>query len=257
MKISRTDSFLLPDWKLPSTVHALFTTRLGGESAAPYDSFNLATHVGDDLLQVQQNRQQLIQQVSLPTTPFWLDQQHTDSVVELTSNEQDLVPVADACWTKQAGLIPVVMTADCLPVLVAAKDGSVVAAIHAGWKGLAKGIISKTISAMGVSADNLTAWIGPAISVRQFEVGADVLQQFAMQNAGYENFFYPHPEQHDKFLADLPAIAETEMHGLGLTDVQKSGFCSFEQDNLFYSYRRDGRTGRMASLIWIEEGVGL
>lgn len=245
--------FFTPDWELPNNVRALCTTRQGGLSTEPFDTFNLAVHVGDYFETVQQNRKLLIEIAGLPTQPVWLDQQHTDIAIELTSIKQhESVDVADASWTSTAKMVPVVMTADCLPVLVASKDGKAVAAIHAGWKGLAKNIISKTIKKMGVAPQDLTAWIGPAISAKHFEVGKDVYDIFVNLDANNSHFFSSHPNNQDKYLADLPAIAAAEMQRIGLLDVQLSQLCSYENSDQFYSYRRDGQTGRMASLIWLE-----
>lgn len=248
--------FLQPDWSLPNNVKALYTTREGGVSLAPYDGFNLATHVGDNPEHVSRNRSLLIEQAGLPNSPFWLDQQHTDIAVQLdtvvqTQNESPVV--ADASWTQQPGCVSVVMTADCLPILLASQDGKAVAAVHAGWKGLAQGIISKTIQAMQIAPENLTAWIGPAISARQFEVGEDVYQAFTSTQPQNAAFFQGHPNHSTKFFADLPGLAEKEMKDIGVAHVQQSQLCSYENEQQFYSYRRDGITGRMASLIWIEE----
>jgi len=257
MMTSPIDSIQVPDWGIPNQVKALFTTRLGGVSQPPYDSFNLATHVGDSLQDVLQNRQTLQSLAQLPTQPFWLDQQHTDKAIELTSSliseTLDEPPVADASWSKQKGCVAVVMTADCLPVLITNRQGDAVAAIHAGWKGLSQNIISKTINEMGCSTAELTAWIGPAISGRQFEVGQDVFEVFVQQSSANQMFFAPSPETEGKYYADLPAIAELEMQNLGVKEIVKSGLCSFEDSEHFYSYRRDGQTGRMASLIWIDD----
>ena len=243
---------LTPDWKLPKGVRALYTNRIGGASKPPYSGFNLATHVGDELFSVQQNRKHLMQLAELKTSPFWLDQQHMDTVVKLPYENLSDQPVADASWSRSTGMVSVVMTADCLPILLCAQDGRSVAAVHAGWKGLEKGIITKTIQAMGVEANQLTAWVGPAISAQHFEVGQDVYDAFAAVDLSYTRFFQARESQTPKYLADLPGMAQFEMQSLGLKDVVLSGLCSYEDEQQFYSYRRDTQTGRMASMIWIE-----
>jgi YfiH family protein len=241
-----------PDWQLPNNIKALFTDRSGGISQKPFDSFNLAMHVGDNPEDVEINRQQLAQTAGLPNSPYWLDQQHTDRAIELLPNRSGL-QIADASWTKTPGLVASVMTADCLPILVAAKDGSAVAAIHAGWKGLAKGIISNTIEQMQIPAEQLTVWIGPAISAAHFEVGQDVYQEFTSLCSVNQSFFQPHPQRPEKYLCDLAAIAGFELQSIGVEAIQLSRLCSYADKNRFYSYRRDGKTGRMVSLIWITE----
>ncbi len=247
-------SVFQPDWPLPSNVKALCTERGGGVSGPPYESFNLATHVGDNAENVESNRQALIKQGRLPSQPVWLDQQHTDTSIQLNSDSNTpKTQIADASWTTEAGVVSVVMTADCLPVLLAAKDGSCVAAVHAGWKGLAKGIISKTIAAMPVDANELTAWIGPAISARQFEVGQDVYDVFSQSNVKNQAFFQAKQGVEGKYLADLASIAELEMEELGVDSIYQSKLCTFEEEKRFFSYRRDNQTGRIASLIWLEK----
>lgn len=245
--------FVQPDWSLPNNVKALYTNRKGGVSNAPYVSFNLATHVNDDLQKVLQNRQTLITQAALPQAPFWLEQQHTDVVVLVkTDSDNSAPPVADASFTNDRGVVLCVMTADCLPILIANKQGSEVAAVHAGWRGLAQGIIGKTIQKMHSQPKDLTVWIGPAISQPFFEVGQEVKAEFLRVNPEYAKAFIDSKEQNNKCFADLPTIAAMELNNLGVHQVTKSGLCSYAEKEEFFSYRRDGQTGRMASLIWIE-----
>lgn len=250
--------FIEPNWPAPKNIKALCTTRIGGVSLPPFNSFNVATHVEDNPQSVAQNRQLLMQSLNLPAQPFWLDQQHTDIALELKSQSQpnfsDISPpIADASWTMQPSLVSLVMTADCLPILVTDLSGSCVAAIHAGWKGLADGVVSKTINAMPVHAEELMAWIGPAISARQFEVGEDVLQAFMLKDKRNQSYFKA-KEVGEKYLADLPGLVGFELESIGVktANIYQSNLCSYESEELFYSYRRDGKTGRMASLIWIE-----
>lgn len=245
--------FITPDWPKPKNVHALCTNRLDGVSSAPFNSLNLATHVQDCSKDVMQNRALLRSQAQLPAEPIWLNQQHTDVAIALTSKTHfNKPPVADASWTQAPNVISVVMTADCLPILITDNKGSCVAAIHAGWKGLADKIVTKTIQALPVEPIDLMAWIGPAISVRQFEVGQDVLDAFVNKNEQNRVFFHKKLGSNQKYLADLPGLVTLEMQNLGVKQIYDSQLCSFENEEQFFSYRRDGKTGRMASMIWIE-----
>ncbi len=266
--------FITPDWPAPHTVKSIYTTREGGISKAPFNTFNLATHVGDVLGDVLANRQQLFEQACLPSEPIWLDQQHTDIAIQLPPSNlhtQDSnsvtppiqTPIADASWTQCPGLVSVVMTADCLPILITNQAGTIVSAIHAGWKGLAQGIVSTTIAEfpdeIKNSPDRLLAWIGPAISAEHFEVGQDVYDIFVNQNMSNSIFFQSKPcnvgscsKTSQKYLADLPGLVRKELHDLGVSNVYGGDLCSFGEEKDFFSYRRSGKTGRMACLIWIE-----
>ena len=245
--------FISPNWPVPQNIKAFCTTRKGGHSQAPFDFFNLATHVEDDLLTVIKNRDLLTELAHLPSQPVWLNQQHTDKALELTANSQFVTPpIADASWTQEPGLIAAVMTADCLPILVTDKQGKCVAAIHAGWKGLADNIVSKTLKEMPVKPGDFMAWIGPAISKKHFEVGQDVFDAFVVNGQQNAQYFEVINGAQNKYLADLPGLVEAELKALGVHDIYQSGLCSYEDEEHFYSYRRDGTTGRMVSLIWIE-----
>ncbi len=240
-----SDSFILPDWPAPPTVKALQTTRLGGLSAAPYDSLNLGLHVGDDPVRVNRNRQSLAQ--LLPSEPVWLEQVHGIEVANA-----DLAAcrvVADASVAKQRGSVCVVMTADCLPVLLCDEEGTVVGAAHAGWKGLAAGVIEATVQQMGVAPHKLMAWLGPAIGPESFEVGAEVRAAFMAHDAKAADAFKPHGE--GKFLADIYALARQRLHALGVARVHGGTLCTYCQKDKFFSYRRDGVTGRMGTFIWL------
>ena len=257
--------FITPNWSAPYNIRALCTTRNAslsnqssdelGFSLPPYNAFNLATHVGDNAAHIQKNRHLLYEQACLPNVPFWLDQQHTTKTVCLDSMTASTwqAPVADASWTTQANLVSVVMTADCIPMLVTNKSGTLVSAIHAGWKGLAEGIVSQSLQALPDTPNNLLVWIGPCIRQPNFEVGEDVYTEFTATNPKTRRFFKSiasEPEQ--KYLADLAGLLNLELKQFGVNEIYDSGMCSYAQSEQFYSYRREGVTGRMASLIWIE-----
>lgn len=243
-----------PTKPLAEGVLAFSTTRSAGVSSGVYSLFNLATHVGDDLEKVEQNRKLLDEfiaaQVGVVKPVFWLNQQHTNKVVYTEKFLE--APVADAVWTDKPNQPLAVLTADCLPILLASKQGNLVAAIHAGWRGLAQGIIQHTLAALPEKSENLTAWIGPAISQEFFQVGVEVKQEFVEQNPSWKQFFKPDLE--GKFLADLPAIAEDILQEVGVVSQSaeqvKSNLCTFS-DERFYSYRKSGETGRIASIIML------
>jgi YfiH family protein len=269
--------FISPNWPAPQNIKSICTTRQGGVSKAPFDSFNLATHVGDVLEDVLTNRQQLIEQAGLPSEPIWLDQQHTDIAIQLIqpnlktlASTSQHASIADASWTQQIGLVSVVMTADCLPILITNQSGTIVAAIHAGWKGLAKGIVSKTIQDFPEDVkrhpETLMAWIGPAISLQHFEVGQDVYETFVKKDAMNARYFQTKStlkptletaskQVATKYLADLPGLVRKELNDLGVSQVYGGDLCSYALDEDFFSYRRSGKTGRMACLIWIGPDV--
>lgn len=238
-----------PHWPVHERVQALTSTRLGGISEPPFDRLNLADHVGDQPQAVSQNRQQFAQAIGAPKDWVWLNQQHTCDVYYASRVLRAEPPVADAVWTDQRGLALAVMTADCLPILLRSRDQNLVAAIHAGWRGLAQGIVENTLAQLPESAANLQAWVGPAISQAHFEVGSDVYQAFSDKNLEYQRFFIPKAE--GKYQADLAAMAAYTLQQQGITEVYLSGLCSYAQAERFYSYRRDGQTGRMASVIWL------
>ncbi|WP_178861588.1 peptidoglycan editing factor PgeF [Thiomicrorhabdus cannonii] len=225
-----------------------------GASQPPFDSFNLATHVGDDPAAVQANRDCLRDALGLPGEPFWLEQQHTVDCVDLNAAAASTwqAPVADAAWTQSSNQVAVVMTADCIPILVTNKTGTLAAAIHAGWRGLADGIVTQTLQRLPDEAENLLVWIGPCIRQPHFEVGQDVFDRFAGQAAHNARFFEALPAATGKYLADLPGLLKSELTQLGVQQISDSGLCSYADSARFYSYRRDGQTGRMASLIWLE-----
>lgn len=236
-----------PDWIAPPGVCAFTTTRRGGVSQAPFDSFNLALHVGDDPAQVARNRELLRQLLNLPAEPCWINQTHGTDVVTLElDNSRD----ADAAITRRPGVVAVVMTADCLPVLVCNRDGSEVAAVHAGWRGLRAGVIQAALARMKSSSEQLQAWIGPGISQDNFEVGEEVRNAFIDSLQDAESFFSENRKGH--WLCDLAGLAEQVLKRQGVVDVYRDPGCSYRDGENFFSYRRNPTTGRMASLIWIK-----
>lgn len=243
-------SFLVPDWPAPTNVHALQTTRQGGFSRTPYDSLNFGSHVGDDPITVEKNRNLL--NALVPSEPIWLEQVHGSHVI--LAEAAGCLPRADACVAHKNNAVCVVMTADCLPVLLCDQAGSVVAAAHAGWRGLADGVLDKTIQAMGVDGSSLMAWLGPAIGPSVFEVGAEVRQAFIKHDPSAEAAFSPLPSLDasldNKFLANLYLLARQRLAALGITRIYGGNDCTYTDAERFFSYRRDDRTGRMATLIW-------
>lgn len=243
---------IVPDWPAPSNVHAATTTRVGGSSLPPYDSLNMAGHVGDEPAAVAANRQQVAETLSLPDSPHWLSQVHGTGVANLDLETTGL-PEADASMTRQAGCVCAVLTADCLPVLFCDKAGSRVAAAHAGWRGLAAGVLEATVASLDIPSNEILAWLGPAIGPRSFEVGDEVYQSFVSQDAETASAFSPSSPDH--WYADLYQLARFRLNKVGVTEVFGGGLCTFEDGQRFYSYRRDGKTGRMASLIWLENSA--
>ena len=244
LRESLIDHLIIPDWPVPANVRSVQTTRLGGVSTAPYDSLNLGAHVGDDALLVARNRM-LFSRI-FPSEPVWLEQVHGTVVAD--ADRVPCVPQADACIARRG--VCVVMTADCLPVLLCDKQGGVVAAVHAGWRGLAAGVIEATVRAMAVAPENLMAWLGPAISQAAFEVGNEVRAAFVDVDAETVAAFVPGAR--GKWQADIYALARRRLQLLGVTEVYGGDRCTFRESAQFFSYRRDGVTGRMGTFIWLE-----
>jgi len=239
-----------PDWPVPARVKSLMTTRQGGVSSAPWDSFNLGDHVGDDPGDVAANRARLRQ--NLPADPCWLRQVHSARVVELGHEAK---PEADAVFSRQAEGVCAVLTADCLPVLFCDRSGSVVAAAHAGWRGLVGGVLEATVAAMDVAPGDILAWMGAAIGPQAFEVGDEVREAFVGQHVEAANAFTPLPSREvsaQKWLADIYQLARIRLNRAGVAAVYGGGRCTYAESREFFSYRRDGVTGRMAALIWLE-----
>lgn len=243
---------IIPDWPAPANVRALQTTRQGGVSLAPYTSLNLGSHVGDVPLAVARNRHLL--NTLLPSEPVWLEQVHGTVVAD--ADQASCRTVADACIARRGSSVCVVMTADCLPVLLCDKAGSVVGAVHAGWKGLAAGVIEATVSAMQVAPENLRVWLGPAISQVAFEVGDEVRAEFVAADPQAAAAFISSPLRGEgegkKYLADIHALARLRLNALGITGIYGGGRCTYSEPESFFSYRRDGVTGRQGTFIWLE-----
>ncbi len=245
----KNPEWITPDWPAPPNVHALITTRAGGVSVGPYASLNPADHVSDEPQAVRRNRE--IIRAALPNDPHWLQQVHS-ALVHRVSGDALTVPEADAAVSALPNQVCVVLTADCLPVLFCADDGSEVGAAHAGWRGLAAGILERTVEAMRVPGARLLAYLGPAIGPRAFEVGPEVRAEFVAADAEAAAAFQPVAGS-DKYLADLYFLARQRLARVGVTRVYGGDFCTYSEPQRFFSYRRDGATGRMASLIWLDK----
>jgi len=243
---------IIPQWPAPANVRAATTTRRGGVSRPPFDSLNMAGHVGDDPAAVATNRQLVAQTLSLADEPWWLSQVHGTDVVTIERGYGGL-PEADASLTQEPGCICVVLTADCLPVLFCDQAGSRVAAAHAGWRGLSAGVLEATVRKLAVPESEIIVWLGPAIGPRSFEVGEEVYRAFVDQDADTAGSFVVSRPGH--WFADLYGLARRRLELVGVTAVYGGGLCTFEDRERFYSFRRDGKTGRMASLIWLQPSV--
>lgn len=280
--------FIKPGWQVTDRVKAFVTTRQGGASQPPYDSLNLAMHVGDDPELVKSNRELLVKKLKLPNEPNWLEQVHGTEVFNAGQKIDRLADnCADAAFSNNAGEVCVVLTADCLPVFLASEDGSEVAVAHAGWKGLLAGVIENTVKEFKSRPDKIHAWLGPAIGPEAFDVGDEVRQAFFEEAALKDNGKFQAETESIKasFLPGLPGVASDASHSssslhalssprmrgsrgkwfaniyklaqirlnrVGVSRITGGAFCTYRQPEIFYSYRRDGKTGRMASLIWLE-----
>lgn len=237
--------WLIPDWPAPAGVKSCVTTRAGGVSLAPFDSLNLGDHVDDNPVAVAENRRRLTDHFAIQ--PAWLQQVHG---VVVAHADPAVVATADASWTATPGIACAAMTADCLPVLFCDRAGSRVAAAHAGWRGLAAGVLEATLDCLGVEPANVLVWLGPAIGPQAFEVGGEVREAFMAQHPQSEQAFVP-SHNAGKYLADIYQLARVRLAARGITAVYGGGFCTVT-DPRFFSYRRAPRTGRFASLIWLE-----
>lgn len=236
--------WIVPDWPAPSNVRALVTTRNGGVSTGPFESFNVSWRVGDDARSVAANRADLRR--LLPQEPKWLSQVHGATVVEADAIEP--APQADASIARRPGTVCAITIADCLPLLLTDRAGTLVAAVHGGWRGIAGGVIENTVRQTQVAPGELLAYLGPAIGPQAFEVGADVRDAFLARDRKAETAFTPH--RPGKWLADIYALARQALARAGLTRIYGGGFCTVTDVRRFFSYRRDRTTGRMAALIW-------
>ena len=242
---------ITPNWHAPEHIRAFTTVRTGGVSQAPFDSFNLGDHVGDNPTDVQQNRQLLVEQFGLPHFPLFLTQTHSTRVIRLPYDGDNLE--ADAVYTNQPNQVCLVMTADCLPVLFYSKDGKEVAAAHAGWRGLCDGVLENTVVEFTCSPAEICVWLGPAIGPNAFQVGKEVIEQFCAFDPQAELAFIADPTTSGKFLGNLYQIAQQRLRKLGISKVFGGEHCTFTEQERFFSYRRDKQTGRMASIIWRSE----
>lgn len=232
------------NWSAPANVRALTTSRVGGYSQSPFDKNNLALHVGDDAEHVQRNRQSLKQRLLMPNDPVWLEQTHSTHCVMV---DDDNNRNADASITRRPNTPLAIMTADCLPILLCDRNGTEIAAIHAGWKGLAYGIVEQTLQKMESQPETLLAWIGPAICQRCYQVGREMEEAFTNRYSFVSSAF---EHKDNSCYADLPGLAELILKSHGVEAVFQSKACTFERDDAFYSYRREAKTGRIATLIW-------
>lgn len=240
-------SLLLPQWNVPANVRACSTTRLDGVSDAPWNAMNLGAHVGDNPEHVQCNRKRLVQLAEMPAMPVWLEQVHGTRVLHLTGQEPQSLQ-ADAAYTRKSGVVCAAMSADCLPVLFSSLDGKEVAAAHAGWRGLCAGVLEATLDTFISPPQEIAAWLGPAIGPEAFEVGPEVRTAFLAQDPTMSDAFRPAGE---KYYADIWQLAHRRLTARGVRHISGGGICTASQPEQFFSFRRDGVTGRMASLIWL------
>jgi polyphenol oxidase len=245
--MARPADWIEPDWPAPRRVRAVVTTRNGGVSRAPYASLNLGTRVGDDTEAVAENRARA--RAALPSEPKWLHQVHGVEVVQAEGAEVDAC--ADAAFTRAPNVVCAVQIADCLPVLLCDREGTRVAAAHAGWRGLGAGVLERTVAALESAPDALLAWLGPAIGPRAFEVGADVFDTFVALDSEAATAFQPLRD--GKWLADLYALARRRLARAGVSAVYGGGFCTVGDPARFFSHRRDRVSGRQAAFIWLAD----
>lgn len=242
-----------PSWPAIKKVKAYTTTRHGGVSPTPYDSLNLAKHSGDASENIDKNRALLAHALRLPNEPFWLSQVHGNHVVPAQSHPTYIS--ADAAFTFEPNIVCTVLTADCLPILLCDQSANWVAAIHAGWKGILAGVIEATLKQVSVSENKILAWLGPAIGPNAFEVGEEVRQQFIAIDPTSSTAFKPYKQ--DRWLANIYQLANQRLSSCGITQIYGGELCTYSNPSDFFSYRRDKQhTGRMASLIWLEEPYG-
>jgi len=238
--------FIKPNWPAPKNIKAFTTTRETGVSDKSYASFNLAAHVDDNLLHVKKNRQLLFEALNLPSEPVWLEQVHGVQIIN--ADHADKSPQADASFSTEKNNVCVVMTADCLPLLICNRQGTKVAAAHAGWRGLQAGVIEASIEALAENKQDILVWLGPAIGPEVFEVGDEVRQKFIDEMPETISAFTANKPGH--WLADIYQLAKIRLQNIGISEIYGGDFCTYTDQQRFYSYRRDGATGRMASLIW-------
>jgi polyphenol oxidase len=241
-------TFIAASWPAPANVRAMTSTRANGVSVGPYASLNLGGHVGDDAEAVQRNRALLGNALVLPAAPVWLNQVHGVNVVDAAEARAGVT--ADGAYTSRKGVVCAVLTADCLPIFLCDRAGTEVALLHAGWRGLAAGVVEAGLARFRAPPGELLAWFGPAIGPRAFEVGDDVRSAFLHWSVNTHAAFVRNPR--DRWMADIYRLARLRLNAAGVEAVQGGDYCTASQPDLFYSYRRDGATGRMASLAWLE-----
>ncbi|HUX72325.1 MAG TPA: peptidoglycan editing factor PgeF [Steroidobacteraceae bacterium] len=243
-----TPSFITPEWPAPAGVRAFATTRVGGVSLAPYESLNLGDHVGDRAEAVALNRRRLREAARLPAEPLWLRQAHGADVADADRGAPG--GAADAAVTRAQGRVLAILTADCMPVLFAAADGAAVAAAHAGWRGLAAGVLEATVRALALPPPRLLAWIGPCIGASRYEVGAEVRAALLAADPAAAAAFAANSR--GRYFADLAQLASRRLEKLGVGAVHRAPECTYSDANRYFSHRRDGRCGRQAALIWLD-----
>lgn len=244
-------AWIVPDWPAPAGVHAASTLRIGGVSPPPWQALNLATHVGDEEARVAENRHLLALALGLPAEPAWLEQVHGTATLQLDAEALPASRVADAAVTSRSGRVLAVLTADCLPVLLCREDGTRIGVAHAGWRGLADGVLEAACAAMDTPPGALLAWIGPGISAAAYEVGAEVFAACQAGDSGADACFTPTRPGH--WRCDLPGLARRRLEALGVSGVYGGHWCTHDDGGRFFSHRRDGAqqpTGRMATVIW-------
>jgi YfiH family protein len=241
--------YLTPAWPAPPNVHAAFTLRCGGVSLPPFDTLNLGAHVGDLPECVAENRRRVHAALELPASPTWLTQVHGTRVVDAERVTETADTRADALILRRAGEVAAIQVADCLPVLLSAPDGAAAAAAHAGWRGLAAGVLEATVAAFGESATGLIAWLGPAIGAAHFEVGAEVRAAFVRHDTSAAAAFTPNAR--GRWQCNLTQLARQRLRALGVQQVYGGEWCTFADPARFYSHRREPRCGRMAALLWL------
>ena len=249
-EVAADPGMLRPEWRVPGAVRAAFTLRGGGVSVPPFDSLNVGAHVGDEAAAVAENRRRVRERLALPAEPAWIEQVHGTRVVDLDQAGDATRPPADAVLTRTRGRVCAVQVADCMPVLLAARDASAVAVAHAGWRGLAAGVLEQTVASLGLAAGGLIAWLGPAISARHFEVGSEVRAAFLATDPGADEAFVANAR--GRWQCDLAALVRRRLARLGVAEISGGGWCTFADPARFFSFRRDGRCGRMAALVWLE-----
>jgi polyphenol oxidase len=245
---------LYPDWPAPANVRAAFTLRGGGVSRAAYESLNLAQHVGDADPAVTENRRRVNAKLALPSEPLWLSQLHGTQVHDADAESRAPgapPPPADAAMTRARNHVLAVLVADCLPVLLAHRDGAAIAVAHAGWRGLAAGVLEAALAALACPPGEVCAWLGPAIGAPHFEVGDEVLEAFTRRDAAAHCAFTRN--ERGRWQCDLHGLAEQRLRSAGVQALYGERRCTFSEPERFYSYRRDGATGRMAALLWMAQ----